>query len=119
MAGPAPPTPALAEQARRLAHGCVRHGAKANRRQPPGRLVAAVGWIAARERLAGLDPVGKRHVAGFWKARRHLAGSTAHACWLALRGLRGWLGRTGEPPRPRPGAERPSEREEAAPRPTS
>ena len=103
MAGPASPTPALAEQARRLAHGYVRHGAKANRRQQLGRAVAVVEWVAARERLTGLDQIGKRHVVDFWKAHRHLAGSTAYAYWLALRELWRWLGREGEPPRPRPG----------------
>jgi len=76
MAGSASPTPTLAEQVRRLAHGYVRHGAKANRRQQLGR---------------------------FWKANRHLADSTAYAYWLALRELWRWLERTGEPPRPRLG----------------
>ena len=92
MAGSASPTLTLADQARRLAHGYVRHGAKANRRQQLGRLVAVVEWIAARERLTALDQVGKRH----------LADSTAHAYWLALRELWGWLGREGGPPKPRP-----------------
>ena len=103
MAVSASPTPTLAEQSRRLAHGYVRHGAKANRRQQVGRAVAVVEWIAARERLTGLDQIGKRHVVDFWKAHRHLADSTAYAYWLALRELWGWLGRDSEPPKPRPG----------------
>ena len=106
MAGSASPTPTLAEQVRRLAHGYVRHGAKANRKQQLGRVVAVVEWIAARERLTGLDQIGKRHVVDFWKNHRHLADSTAYAYWLALRELWGWLGRDGEPPRPRSQGER-------------
>jgi hypothetical protein len=103
MAASASPTPTLADQVRRLAHGYARHGAKANRRQQVGRAVAVVEWVAARERLTGLDQIGKRHVVDFWKAHRHLADSTAYAYWLALRELWGWLGRPGEPPRPRSG----------------
>lgn len=104
MAGLASPTPTLADQVRRLAHGYVRHGSKLNRRQQVGRLVAVVEWIVAHERLTGLDQIGKRQVVDFWKAHRHLADSTAYAYWLALRELWGWLGRPGEPPRPRPGS---------------
>jgi hypothetical protein len=89
MAASASPTPALAGQVRRLGHGYVRHGAKANRRRPLGRAVAAVEWAAARERITGLDQIGKRHVVDFWKAHRHLADSTAYAYWLALRELWG------------------------------
>ena len=95
MAVSASPTPTLADQVRRLAHGYVRHGAKANRRQQLGRALAVVEWVAARERLTGLDQIGKRHVIDFWKAHRHLADSTAYAYWLELWG---WLGREGEPP---------------------
>jgi hypothetical protein len=36
-----------------------------------------------------------------------LADSTAYAYWLALRELWGWLGREGEPPRPRAAKECP------------
>lgn len=101
MAVSASPTPTLADQVRRLAHGYVRHGSKANRRQQVGRMVAVVEWIASRERLTGLDQIGKGQVINFWKAHRNMADSTAYAYWLALRELWGFLKRKGEPPRPR------------------
>lgn len=101
MAGLASPTLTLADQVRRLAHGYVRHGSKANRRQQVSRMVAVVEWIASRERLTGLDQIGKRQVIDFWKAHRTMADSTAYAYWLALRELWGFLNRNGEPPRPR------------------
>jgi len=101
MAGSASPTLTLADQVRRLAHGYVRHGSKANRRQQVGRLVVMVEWITTRDRLTGLDQIGKRHVIDFWKAHRHLADRTAYAYWLALRELWVWLDRQGKPPKPR------------------
>ena len=45
MAGSASPTATLADQVRNLAHGYVRHGSKANRKQQVGRLVAVIEWI--------------------------------------------------------------------------
>lgn len=99
--------PTLADQVRRRAHVYVRHGGKANRRQQVERLVAVVEWIEARERLTGLDQIGKRHIVDFWKNHRDLAERTAYGYWLALRELWTWLDRPGEPPRPRSSSEPP------------
>ncbi|HLF97356.1 MAG TPA: hypothetical protein VI457_09450 [Methylococcaceae bacterium] len=90
----------LAEQLRPLAHGYVRHGGKRNRRQQMKRLAAFLTWIQSRERVTGLDQVGKRHVILFWKAQREMAPRTLYGYWLAIRELWRWLERPGEPPRP-------------------
>lgn len=92
--------PTLVNQLRPMAHDYVRHGGKRNRRQQMKRLAAFLTWIQSRERVTGLDQVGKRHVIQFWKAHRELARRTRYGYWLAIRELWGWLERPGEPPRP-------------------
>jgi len=89
MAESASPTATLADQVRRLAHGYVRHGAKANRRQQLGCAITVVEWIAARERFTGLHQIGKRHGIDFWRARRQYG-----LCLLA--GFEGVVGMVGQ-----------------------
>lgn len=97
--------PTLVEQVRQRAHVYVRHGGKTHRRQQVERIITVAAWIGTRERLTGLDQIGKRQVIDFWKHHRHLSPQTAYGYWLALRELWCWLQRTGEPPRPRTASE--------------
>jgi len=93
--------PTLGNQVRHLAHTYVRHGGKQNRRQQVDRIATAVDWIQEKHRLTGLEQIGKRQVIDFWKAHRDLAPRTAYSYWLGFCELWNWIGRTGEPPRPR------------------
>ena len=93
--------PTLAEQVRRRAHVHVAHGGKTNRRQQVDRLAIMVSWMQAEFRLTGIEQIGKRQVISYWKAHRDMAPVTAYAYWLALKVLWGWLGRTGNPPKPK------------------
>lgn len=93
--------PTLGDQVRQMAHSYVRHGGKQNRRQQVDRIVAAVDWIQERHRITGLEQIGKRQVIDFWKGHRNLAPRTGYAYWLGFSDLWHWLGRPGEPPRPR------------------
>ena len=92
--------PTLADQIRPWSHGYLRHGGKRNRRQQVRRLLAFLNWVESRERLTGLDQLGKRQIVNFWKAHRSLSQRTQYGYWLALRELWRWLERSGEPPRP-------------------
>lgn len=88
-------------QIRRLAHSYVRHGGKRNRRQQVGRLVAACTWIAANHGLNKIDQIGKRQVIDFYRHHREMANGTLMGYFYAFAELWEWLGRQGDPPRPR------------------
>ena len=92
----------LGNQVRRRAHKYLAHGGKKNRRQQVDRMEIVVNWIQTQFCLTGLDQVGKRHVIAYWKNHRKIADTTAIAYWRAIKVLWGWLGRSADPPIPRP-----------------
>lgn len=86
---------------RQRADTYLRHGGKTHRRDTVQVLISMLHEIHAHEQGCPPEQIGWRQISGYNRRHAHLSPATLRRHQAAVALLWEWLGRTGEPPKPR------------------
>jgi hypothetical protein len=86
--------------ARKRADTYLRHGGKSHRRETIQVLIALLREIHQHEDCLP-EQIGRRQIIGYYRRHAHLSPATLRRHQTAVGLLWDWLGRTGEPPKPK------------------
>ncbi|MGR5288637.1 hypothetical protein ACP3V5_25255 [Vibrio maritimus] len=80
-------------------HLYMRSGGKTSRKRQAQKMRIVIGYMVEKEKVKGLEQIGRKQVSRFYRDNRHLAPSTRRDYYYAINVIwRQFLQRASEPP---------------------